>query len=149
MIDFSLFENRTFLGSGVSPWRGAQRRRVMVFYLLLFLQNAYGFDVLRAGFPPCCLSPCPWPQGAARDCASRREDFRQNDADDGPADNGDHNVLSWRLLMQTSATLFVIGMLAAGSGAGILNGETVKVLSASVPPERSGMASAARAQPAS
>jgi hypothetical protein len=52
------------------------------------------------------------------------------------------NMLFWAIAHASLGYLsFVIGMLIAGSGAGILNGETVKVLSASVPPERSGMAS--------
>jgi hypothetical protein len=52
------------------------------------------------------------------------------------------NLLFW-LVARTPLPygVFVIGMLVAGSGAGLLNGETVKVMSLAVPPERAGMAS--------
>jgi hypothetical protein len=52
------------------------------------------------------------------------------------------NLLFWvSARAHLGYTSFVISMLIAGAGAGVLNGETVKVLSGSVPPERSGMAS--------
>jgi predicted MFS family arabinose efflux permease len=52
------------------------------------------------------------------------------------------NMLFWVIArVNLGYTSFVISMLIAGAGAGVLNGETVKVLSGSVPPERAGMAS--------
>src|SRR6202012_3386375 len=42
---------------------------------------------------------------------------------------------------QLSYAVFVVSMLVAGCGAGLLNGQTVKVLSGAVPPDRAGMAS--------
>ncbi|MEA3139252.1 MAG: hypothetical protein QOK23_1421, partial [Gammaproteobacteria bacterium] len=38
-------------------------------------------------------------------------------------------------------SVFILSMLVAGAGAGLLNGQTVKVLGGAVPPDRSGMAS--------
>lgn len=49
MIDFGLFRNRTFLGSVFAMVGYGAAAQVMVFYLPLFLQNAYGFDATRAG----------------------------------------------------------------------------------------------------
>ena len=48
MIDFSLFENRTFLGSVAAMVGYGAAAQVMVFYLPLFLQMACGFDAKRA-----------------------------------------------------------------------------------------------------
>jgi hypothetical protein len=42
---------------------------------------------------------------------------------------------------QLTYSVFIISMLVAGAGAGLLNGQTVKVLGGAVPPERAGMAS--------
>src|SRR6202012_5560125 len=42
---------------------------------------------------------------------------------------------------QLTYSLFLISMLVAGAGAGLLNGQTVKVLGGAVPLERAGMAS--------
>jgi MFS family permease len=52
------------------------------------------------------------------------------------------NVLFWSLARgNISYFVFASGMIVTGVGAGILNGETVKVLESAVPPERAGMAS--------
>jgi MFS family permease len=52
------------------------------------------------------------------------------------------NIFFWRAA-EGGATygIFIFGMLVGGVGAGILNGETVKVMGSAVPPERAGMAS--------
>jgi hypothetical protein len=52
------------------------------------------------------------------------------------------NLLFWGVARaQLPYTVFIISMLVAGAGAGLLNGQTVKVLGVAVPPERAGMAS--------
>jgi hypothetical protein len=53
------------------------------------------------------------------------------------------DLLFWAVARsQLPYSVFVIGMLVSGCGAGLLNGQTVKVLSGSVPQDRAGMASA-------
>jgi hypothetical protein len=52
------------------------------------------------------------------------------------------NLLFWAVARATLPySVFVIGMLVAGTAAGVLNGETVKVLQSAVPEDRAGMAS--------
>jgi MFS family permease len=52
------------------------------------------------------------------------------------------NLLFWVVASaQLPYGAFVIGMLVAGAGAGLLNGQTVKVLGGAVPQDRAGMAS--------
>ena len=141
MIDFGLFENRTFLGSVFAMVGYGAAAQVMVFFLPLFLQSAYGFDAKRAGLAmlPFALPMVLVPRVTAR--FAGRTSGRVT-LTTGLLITGIGNVLFWAIAHANLGYLFfVIGMLVAGSGAGILNGETVKVLSTSVPPERSGMAS--------
>jgi hypothetical protein len=52
------------------------------------------------------------------------------------------NLLFWTIARaHLPYGAFVVGMLVVGTGAGVLNGQTVKVLGSAVPPERAGMAS--------
>jgi hypothetical protein len=52
------------------------------------------------------------------------------------------NLLFWSVARaQLPYSVFILSMLVAGAGAGLLNGQTVKVLGGAVPPDRSGMAS--------
>ena len=141
MIDFSLFESRTFLGSVFAMLGYGAAAQVMVFYLPLFLQNAYGFDARRAGLAmlPFALPMVLAPRVTARLAGKMSGRVMLTT---GLLITGIGNVLFWAIAHANLGYLFfAIGMLVTGSGAGILNGETVKVLSASVPPERSGMAS--------
>jgi EmrB/QacA subfamily drug resistance transporter len=141
MIDFGLFGNRTFLGSVFAMVGYGAAAQVMVFYLPLFLQNAYGFDATRAGL---AMLPFALPMVLAPRLTSRlagRFSGRGMLAT-GLLVTALGNILFWAIARASLGYVsFVIGMLIAGSGAGVLNGETVKVLSAAVPPERSGMAS--------
>jgi EmrB/QacA subfamily drug resistance transporter len=141
MIDFGLFANRTFLGSVFAMIGYGAAAQVMVFYLPLFLQSAYGFDATKAGLAmlPFALPMVLAPRITAR-LGGRISGRTMLTA--GLLITALGNMLFWAIAHASLGYLsFVIGMLIAGSGAGILNGETVKVLSASVPPERSGMAS--------
>src|SRR5581483_2887268 len=141
MVDFGLFRNPTFLGSVFAMVGYGAAAQVMVFYLPLFLQNAYGFDATRAGLAmlpfalPMVLAPRLTSHLAGR--VSGRTMLTS-----GLVVTFVGNLLFWVIARaDLGYTFFVISMLIAGAGAGVLNGETVKVLSGSVPPERSGMAS--------
>lgn len=50
MVDFALFRRRTFLGSVLAMIGYGASAQVMVFFLPFFLQNAYDFDPMTAGF---------------------------------------------------------------------------------------------------
>jgi fucose permease len=112
-----------------------------VFYLPLFLQNAYGFQPATAGLAmlpfalPMVLTP-HWTAKLANRVSGRLV------LTIGLAVTAFGNFLFW--LVAHSAlpySIFVVGMLVAGTGAGLLNGETVKVLGGAVPAARAGMAS--------
>ena len=49
MVDFGLFRNRTFLGSGVAMLGFASAAQVMMTYLPLYLQNIFGLSPAAAG----------------------------------------------------------------------------------------------------
>ena len=52
------------------------------------------------------------------------------------------NLLLWALARSSSSyPAFLLGMLIAGAGAGLLNSETTKVMLSAVPAQRAGMAS--------
>ncbi|CAN2533691.1 Putative+multidrug+resistance+protein+MdtD [Methylocapsa aurea] len=141
MIDLDLFGNRSFLGSCVAMLGYAASAQVMVTYLPLYLQNAFHFQPASTGLAMLAyaLPLFVFPTVGAR-LASR---------------------VSGRMLLTSGLTLvaggnlvtglmanahmpyppFALGMLLIGAGAGLLNGETVKVLMSAISPERGGMAS--------
>ena len=141
MIDLSLFGRRNFVGAVYAMIGYGMAAQVMVFYLPLYLQNAYGFDPLTAGL---ALLPFPVPMVLAPRLILRlgnRLSSRQL-LTLGLAITALGNGAFWLIAKADAGyPVFVLGMLIAGIGAGILNGETVHVLSAAVPPERGGMAS--------
>jgi MFS family permease len=114
---------------------------VLIFFLPLYLQNAHGFSALQAGAGmapfalPMVLAPALSGRLAVRYCGRALLTV-------GLAITcvGDLllAVTAWR---QVSYGVFVVAMLVAGSGAGLLNGQTVRVLGGAVPPSRAGMAS--------
>src|ERR1700733_8081910 len=132
MIDFSLFDNRTFLGSVFAMVGYGAAAQVMVFLLPVFLQNAYGFDATRAGL---AMLPFALPMVLAPRLASRLAGrfSGQTMLTSGLVVTFVGDLLFWVIARADFGyTSFAISMLIAGAGAGVLNGETVKVLSGSV-----------------
>ena len=141
MVDFGLFKRRTFRGAVIAMLGYGATAQVMVFYLPLFLENAYGFEPLKAGL---AMIPFAVPMVMAPRVTTK---FAVNISG--------RNLLTTGLMITVIANLlfwwtakaglaypyFVVSMVVAGVGAGLLNGETVRVLGAAVPPERAGMAS--------
>lgn len=141
MVDFGLFTHRTFLGSVFAMIAYGASAQVMVFYLPLFLQTAYGFDPVKAGFAmvPFAIPMVVVPRLGAS-FMSRFSGRMVLTA--GLAISLAGNLAFWLIASRLMPySVFVVSMLIAGTGAGILNGETVKVLQGSVPPDRAGMAS--------
>jgi Na+/melibiose symporter-like transporter len=110
--------------------------QVMVFFLPLFLQNAYGYEPVIAGVTtlpfalPMVLAPRLTAILATR--FSGRTLLTE-----GLAITAVGNFLFWVVVhAQLSYSVFVAGMLVAGAGAGLLNGQTVKVLESAMPPDR-------------
>lgn len=141
MVDFGLFRRRTFVGAVLAMIGYGASAQVMVFFLPLFLQNAYGFEPVIAGI---AMLPFALPMVLAPRLTSalapRFSGRRLLTA--GLAITVIGNVLFWEVAhSQLPYGDFIIGMLVAGCGAGLLNGQTVKVLAGSVPEDRAGMAS--------
>ena len=49
MVEFGLFRSRTFVGAVLAMIAYGASAQVMIFFLPLYLQNAYGFEPLAAG----------------------------------------------------------------------------------------------------
>jgi EmrB/QacA subfamily drug resistance transporter len=142
MVDLSLFRRSTFLGSVLAMIGYGASAQVMVFFLPLFLQNAYGFEPMTAGL---AMLPFALPMVLAPRVASSLAARFSGRAllTTGLAITVMGDLLFWAVARsQLPYSVFVIGMLVSGCGAGLLNGQTVKVLSGSVPQDRAGMASA-------
>jgi hypothetical protein len=139
MVDFDLFRSNNFLGTGFAMVGYAAGAQVMIFYLPLYLQNAYGFAPVVAGVAmlpfalPMFLVPhfgakLGWPSRSML-CAGLSITAVAN--------------ACMALLATGRVTYlpFATAMVLAGIGAGVLNGETAKAMQGAVPPQRSGMAS--------
>jgi F0F1-type ATP synthase assembly protein I len=141
MVDFALFRDSTFTGAVFAMIGYGASAQVMVFFLPLFLQNAYGFTPLKAGL---AMAPFALPMVVAPRAVSHLAQ-RYSGRDiltGGLAITAVGNLVFWALARTgQSYPFFVVGMLIAGCGAGVLNGQTVKVLQSAVPAARAGMAS--------
>jgi hypothetical protein len=142
MVDFSLFQRPTFLGSTFAMLGYAGAAQVMIFYLPLYLQNAYEFDPAWAGAAmlPFALPMFLTPRLVGATLAGRYSGRSLLTA-------GLLITLAGNLLLSACAAVtlsygvFLIGMIVAGTGAGLLNGETVKVMQGAAPAQRGGMVS--------
>jgi EmrB/QacA subfamily drug resistance transporter len=141
MVDFALFRSRTLVGAVLTMMGYGASAQVMIFFLPLFLQNAYGYTPFIAGVAmlPFALPMVLMPR-LTTILASRYSGRALLTA--GLATTVLGNLLFWTIAHeQLRYGIFIIGMLIAGSGAGLLNGQTVKVLGDAVPPDRAGMVS--------
>jgi EmrB/QacA subfamily drug resistance transporter len=140
MIDFNLFAQSTFLGSVFAMLGYAGGAQVMIFYLPLFLQNAFDLSPAMAGLAmlpfalPMFLTPL-LAAGLARRYSGRTL------LTVGLMTTVIGNLLLWALArFSLPYTVFLLGMLVAGAAAGLLNSETAKVMQGAVPAQRAGMA---------
>lgn len=141
MVDFSLFRNRTFLGSSFAMLGFASAAQVMMTYLPLYLQNVFGLSpaLAGAGMMPFALPLFFFPRIAAA-LAGKLSGRILLTA--GLAFVATGNLATGLIVALHLPYAFVAaGMLLTGCGAGILNGETAKVSMSVIPPERGGMAS--------
>jgi Na+/melibiose symporter-like transporter len=139
MLDLALFARPDFLGAAAAMIGYAAAAQVLVFFLPLYLQNAFGYSPLACGVAmlPFAIPLFLMPRLGAR--ASVRY--------------GSRTVLAWGLALVAGGDLvlgwaapllrypvFATAMVLSGVGAGVLNGETVQALQGTIPPERGGMA---------
>jgi hypothetical protein len=119
MVDFTLFAQPTFLGSVFAMLGYAGGAQVLIFYLPLFLQNAFDLS----------------PAGLARRYSGRTL------LTVGLMTAVIGDLLLWALAdFSLPYPAFLCGMLVAGAAAGLLNSETAKVMQGAVPAQRAGMA---------
>jgi hypothetical protein len=141
MVDFALFKKDTFLGAVLAMIGYGASAQVMVFFLPLYLQNAFDFNPLIAGV---AMIPFAIPMVAAPRVTAKLAAIYSGRAllSIGLAIAAAGNILfAIFSYLHLPYHVFVLSMLVAGSGAGLLNGQTVKVLSGAVPESRAGMAS--------
>ncbi|MFL9962800.1 MFS transporter [Paraburkholderia sediminicola] len=140
MIDLALFRQARFVAAVLAMFGYAACAQVMMTFLPLYLQNAFGLSAVAAGVGmlPFALAMVVGPYlGAA---LGRRISAM--------------TLLSAALLLIACGNLLTasvaqgeryawvaLGMIVTGLGAGMLNGDTQKAIMACVPPERTGMAS--------
>lgn len=141
MVDFSLLTTSRFTGSALAMIGYAGGAQVMIFYLPVYLQKAYGYEPAAAGLAmlPFALPMFLIPKVGARLSATIPS----------------KTILGMALAITASANLlmalvsvsdmsygvFAAVMIWAGVGAGLLNSETAKALQGAIPAERAGMAS--------
>jgi EmrB/QacA subfamily drug resistance transporter len=141
MLDLSFFRKPTYVGAICSSLGFAIGLLTMLTYIPIYLQTGLGYDPLWAGL---LMLPMALPLFLVPRLTAHVLIYR----------------LSGRALLASGLLLVSVGMLwlgvavvahaypallgglvVAGCGAGILNGETAKVAMTVIPPERAGMAS--------
>jgi EmrB/QacA subfamily drug resistance transporter len=141
MVDLALFRKPAFLGATFAMLGYAGAAQVMIFYLPLYLQNTYGFAPASAGIAmlPFALPMFLTPRLGAGLARRFSERFLLT--------AGLLVTLAGNVALAACAAsdlgyqAFLVGMLVAGTGAGMLNSETAKAMQGAVPPQRAGMAS--------
>ena len=141
MVNLHLFGRPTFLGANIAAFAFAATLLALLVYLPMYFQGALRCNPVQAGFLMLPLSVPLFmvPRLVAVHLTSR---------------------LSGRALLTLGLSLVTVGLvglavavplfnytamlaglITAGTGAGVLNGEVVKVGISAIPPERAGMAS--------
>jgi len=141
MVDLHLFRRPTFLGANVAALSFAVTLLTMLTYLPMYFQNALGFRPQQAGLLmlPLVVPLFVVPRLVAVHLAHRLSG---------------RTLLTAGLLLVSAGLIalaiaapflsyvaLIAGLVVAGTGAGVLNGEVVKVGMTVIPPERAGMAS--------
>lgn len=140
MVDLALFRSPRFIGAVLAMFGYATSAQVMMTFLPLYMQNAFGYTSVGAGLAmlPFAISMVIWPRIGP--WLGRHLPM--------------HGVLVLGLVLVgignavtalAAPTLYygwvALGMLVTGAGAGLLNGDTQKNIMACVPRTRTGMAS--------
>jgi EmrB/QacA subfamily drug resistance transporter len=140
MLDLGLFRRRGFVGAAFGTFGYGASAQVMIFFLPIFLQGAFGLGPLIAGF---AMLPFAVPLFVApRAAAALLHGWSHRSALLlGLAITGCGNVLLGTLAHLGSYTAIAVAMLVAGVGTGMLNPETVKAMQEQIGSDRAGMAS--------
>ena len=140
MVDLSLFGRRVFVGAVLGMLGYAVSAQVMMTFLPLYLQNAFGYSAVLAG---CAMLPFAVAMVVASRLAPRFGRWLQ---DRGMLVTGllivaSGNAASAAAAASLSHGWVALAMVVTGLGAGLLNGTTQKAILAGIPRERSGMGS--------
>jgi uncharacterized Zn-binding protein involved in type VI secretion len=141
MLDLRFFGNRTYLGANISLLAFSSCLITMLTYLPVYFQSALRYDPQKAGL---LMLPMAVPFFLMPRFLSARLSFWASGRLQLTASLA---VVSAGLFWMAYEAPFLHysgmlgGMLLAGTGAGLLNGETAKVGMTALPPDRAGMAS--------
>jgi EmrB/QacA subfamily drug resistance transporter len=140
MIDLSLFRQPRFVAAVLAMFGYAACAQVMMTFLPLYLQNAFGLSAIAAGLGmlPFAIAMIIGPYIGA--VLSARLSSAALLAI-GLSVIGMGNLLTAFVAGDAHYWLVAVGMVVTGCGAGILNGDTQKAIMACVPANRTGMAS--------
>lgn len=140
MVDLALFRQPRFVAAVLAMFGYAACAQVMMTFLPLYLQNAFGLSAVAAGVGmlPFALAMVVGPYIGA---ALGRRIPALGMLSAGLLVIALGNVLTALMVSGERYTWVALGMIVTGLGAGILNGDTHKAFMACVPPERTGMAS--------
>ncbi|MFB9125865.1 MFS transporter [Paraburkholderia dipogonis] len=140
MVDLALFRQPRFVAAVLAMFGYAACAQVMMTFLPLYLQNAFGLSAVAAGVGmlPFALSMVVGPYIGA---ALGRRVSSMAVLSAGLVLIALGNLLTAWVAGDERYVLVALGMIVTGLGAGILNGDTQKAIMACVPPDRTGMAS--------
>lgn len=140
MIDLALFGQPRFVAAVLAMFGYAACAQVMMTFLPLYLQNAFGWPAVSAGVGmlPFALAMIAGPRVGTW-LAKRMSSMVLLAI--GLATIGIGDLLTASVAGGAKYALVALGMIVTGCGAGILNGDTQKAIMACVPASRTGMAS--------
>ena len=140
MVELALFRQPRFVAAVLAMFGYAACAQVMMTFLPLYLQNAFGLPAIAAGVGmlPFALAMVVGPYIGA---ALSRHLSAMALLSTGLLLIGAGNFLTALVAGEARYGLVAIGMVVTGLGAGVLNGDTQKAIMACVPPNRTGMAS--------
>jgi EmrB/QacA subfamily drug resistance transporter len=142
MIDFALFKHRSFAGALTAAIGYGAGGQVMIFFLPQYLQNAYRLSPLAAGI---AMLPFAMPMVLTPRYATGLRRIRSTR---WLLVTGLATIALGDLLLSGAARFYlgypasVVAMLVAGCGAGLLNGQTIRLVQDAVPADRAGMGGA-------
>lgn len=140
MLDLALFRSPRFTGAVWAMFAYAATAQVMASLLPIFLQNGGGLSAAAAGLAmlPFAIAMLIFPYVGAR---LGRSYSPPTILALGLVTVAAGNLMTGWAAFTGGWTGFLVGTFVIGSGAGLLNGETQKVIMMTIPRERAGLAS--------
>nr|WP_258002232.1 MFS transporter [Burkholderia sp. WAC0059] len=140
MIDLALFRRPRFVAAVLAMFGYASCAQVMMTFLPLYLQNAFGFTAIAAGLGmlPFAIAMVVGPYVGSI-CSARLPGHAVLTL--GLALIGAGNLATALAAGEARYAVVALGLVVTGIGAGVLNGDTQKAIMACVPAHRMGMAS--------